>query len=86
MGDSKKSRADIRNLAPLPADSAHIIRIGSDDRDNACHDDCRDCTDSDCDARDAETVAPTPEPTPKIAAQTAPQIPPEVSSAAERAS
>ena len=66
--------SNIRNLAPLPADSSHIIRIGcddeqafndcigGDDRDDRCHDDCRDCTESDCDDRTGETATTAPEP------------------------
>ncbi len=82
--------SNIRNLTPLPADNSHTIRIGSDDeqvfndclgsdnRDNACHDDCRDCVEPDCDTRTEETAIPAPTP------QTVPD--PKAPPASERAS
>jgi hypothetical protein len=60
--------SNIRNLTPIPADSAQIARIGSDDqevfndciggddRDELCEDDCRDCAEPDCESRTNEAT------------------------------
>ena len=58
--------SNVRNLAPIPADSSQIIKIGSndqevfhdriadDERDDLCEEDCRDCAEPDCDSRTDE--------------------------------
>jgi hypothetical protein len=69
--------SNIRNLTPLPADGAQIVKVGSndqeifndcigaDDRDDLCEDDCRDCAEPDCEGR-----------TDKSGDNSAPKIPP----------
>jgi hypothetical protein len=60
--------SNIRNLTPLPKDDRPQIDkigsddedifndcIGSDERDQECHDDCRDCAEPDCDSREQGT-------------------------------
>jgi hypothetical protein len=83
--------SNIRNLTPLPADDGSRIDkigsededvfndcIGSDDRDEQCHDDCRDCAEPDCDSREpvAEPNAPAAFQPPAVSALLAPKIPP----------
>ncbi len=81
--------ANIRNLTPLPADSAQIVRmgcddeqafndcIGSDDRDDSCPDECPDCAEPDCPNRTDDDEAPIPQPAPPPA--TAAKLPPAAS-------
>jgi hypothetical protein len=70
--------SNIRNLTPLPADSAKIVQIGDEDenvfndsvgddrRDELCPHECRDCLESDCEGRTD----------PPAEATAAPKIPP----------
>jgi len=71
--------SNIRNLAPRPKDDGQRIDkigsddeevfndcIGSDDRDEPCHDDCDDCAEPDCDSREQATESPAPTAPPAI--------------------
>jgi hypothetical protein len=83
--------SNIRNLTPLPKDDRPQIDkigsddedifndcIGSDERDQECHDDCRDCAEPDCDSREQGTesnTAPAILP-PALPAHLPPKMPP----------
>jgi hypothetical protein len=77
--------SNIRNLTPLPADSAQIAQIGGDDqeifndcigvdeRDSRCEDDCLDCAEPACESRTNELPRKAAS---EAAASSAPKIPP----------
>ena len=81
--------SNIRNLTPLPADSAHIVQIGDQDeqvfndtvaddpRDELCSHDCRDCLEADCQGRtEPSACAPAAGSEALPARAPAPKIPP----------
>jgi hypothetical protein len=80
--------SNIRNLDPLPSDNARIARIGSDDedvfndcigsddRDEACTDECPDCAEPDCENRTSDDPTPAPRPATQPVPQTVPKLPP----------
>jgi len=83
--------SNIRNLKPLPADDRPQIDkigsddeevfndcIGSDERDEKCEDDCRDCAEPHCDSREdeADSIATPTIQSPALPVHLPPKMPP----------